>query len=345
MAFQIERGTFGSTSLDGLGFVVVARTPEEMIKGNWSVGLVIDDRASKEQGDAIAAIACGSAGGPMAALAGLIGNFAGVETAPIEFSVDGAKWSVKASSKLDMAGEQQRGLNPNDPPLKLSNAGHPAADVLIINRAVRSKVNALGITWNDMSGNNSGLNAPFSWRAYSVGGRGSFLPRPDLAGELHSSRHCARMGVPLPARPSDELTCIDGRNGHVRRHSMDDARFHPDVCNVVGNDGWHDDSDRAASASPLFADGFKPRRSEVIACRSDVRCGTHHPLDSVQRDCRITSVGSSSGCSAVIRHVGHELTCGGSDSHRRRDLSADPAEVEMPGKMSESDWVSTYELA
>ena len=56
-AFQIERGKFAALTLDGLGFIVLALTPEEMGKGNWSVGLVIDSRASSEQRDAITAIA------------------------------------------------------------------------------------------------------------------------------------------------------------------------------------------------------------------------------------------------------------------------------------------------
>src|SRR5437868_553990 len=60
MAFQIERGAFGGLSLDGLGFIVLGLTPEEMGKGNWSVGLVTDARATTEQRDAIAAIASGA---------------------------------------------------------------------------------------------------------------------------------------------------------------------------------------------------------------------------------------------------------------------------------------------
>jgi len=63
MAMQIERGSFGSISLDGIPFVVVVYTPEEMGKGNWSVGLIIDERASAEQRDAITAIASGQADG------------------------------------------------------------------------------------------------------------------------------------------------------------------------------------------------------------------------------------------------------------------------------------------
>src|SRR5262245_27845604 len=66
MAMQIDRGTYGSVPLDGLAFVVLGSTPQEMSKGNWSVGLVIDERAGAEQRDAIAAIASGAAGGPMA---------------------------------------------------------------------------------------------------------------------------------------------------------------------------------------------------------------------------------------------------------------------------------------
>src|SRR5205809_504652 len=63
MGFQIERGTFGGESLNGLGFIVLGFTPEAMGKGNWSVGLVIDAKASAAQRDAIAAIASGQAGG------------------------------------------------------------------------------------------------------------------------------------------------------------------------------------------------------------------------------------------------------------------------------------------
>src|SRR5215472_9107909 len=78
MAFQIDRGSYGNLSLNGLGFIILGLTPEAMGKGNWSVGLIADERASVGQREAITAIASGSAGGPMAALSGLIGTFLGV---------------------------------------------------------------------------------------------------------------------------------------------------------------------------------------------------------------------------------------------------------------------------
>src|ERR1700747_1240286 len=57
MAFQIARGSYGNVSLDGLGFIILGLTPEAMGKGIWSVGLIIDERTSIEQRDAITAIA------------------------------------------------------------------------------------------------------------------------------------------------------------------------------------------------------------------------------------------------------------------------------------------------
>jgi hypothetical protein len=165
-AFQIEKGSFGSASLDGLGFIVLAFTPEAMGKGNWSVGLVIDDRATTEQRDAITAIASGSAGGPMAGLAGLIGKFLGVESAPIKFERGGARWSVTAGSLVNMAAQAAMGVNPTaTEPLHLTNTGHPASDDLSLAHALKSHVDALGLKWNDTSGKNNGQYAPFNWRS------------------------------------------------------------------------------------------------------------------------------------------------------------------------------------
>jgi hypothetical protein len=164
MAFSVDRGAYGPVSLDGLGFIVLGFTPEEMGKGNWSVGLIADERATAEQLDAITAIASGAAGGPMAALSGLVGKFLGVESSPIHFDRNGAKWSVQASNFLDMAAEGVRGLNPNSAePIHLDHTGHPAADRFALARASSSRVRALGLAWEDLSGKNNGQYAPFSW--------------------------------------------------------------------------------------------------------------------------------------------------------------------------------------
>ena len=166
MAMQIERGNYGKVPLDGLGFIVLGLTPEAMGKGNWSVGVVVDERASAEQRDAITAVASGSAGGPMSVLSGLVGTFLGVEPAPIRFDRNGVKWSVKASNLVDMAAEGAMGINPDaTEPLYLDNTGHPASDRLAVCHASKSHVQALGLAWDDASGNNNGHFASFSWKS------------------------------------------------------------------------------------------------------------------------------------------------------------------------------------
>jgi hypothetical protein len=166
MTMQIERGSFGSVALDGIPFIVLGYTPAEMGKGDWSVGLVVDDRATAEQRDAITAIASGAAGGPMAPLSGLIGKFLGVEQAPIAIDRSGLKFSVKAGSLVDMAGEGQMGIDPRaTEPMFIENTGPPVSNRLALAHASKSHVQALGLAWDDASGRNNGHFAPFNWRS------------------------------------------------------------------------------------------------------------------------------------------------------------------------------------
>lgn len=166
MTMQIERGSYGSVQLDGLTFVVLGYTPEEMAKGNWSVGLVIDDRANAAQRDAITAIASGAEGGPMAPLSGLIAKFLGVEQAPIRFDRSGLHAAVKAGDLVDMAVDGQKGIDPGaSEPMFLENTGHPVSNRLALAHASRSHVHALGLSWDDTSGKNNGHFAPFTWRS------------------------------------------------------------------------------------------------------------------------------------------------------------------------------------
>src|SRR5947209_317898 len=136
-----------------------------MGKGNWSVGVIADERASTEQRDAIVAVASGSAGGPMSALSGLVTKFLGMTAAPIRFERTGSAWSVVAGGLLEMTATPAMGINPNaTEPMHLDNTGHPAADRIALAHASKSDVNALGLQWTDLSGKNNGQYAPFSWK-------------------------------------------------------------------------------------------------------------------------------------------------------------------------------------
>ncbi|MGH7089354.1 MAG: DUF1326 domain-containing protein [Stellaceae bacterium] len=164
LAFSIERGSKDGVRLDGVSFIVVACTPGAMAKGNWTVGLVIDERANAAQSDAILAIASGKAGGPMAHIAPAIGTFAGVERRPIQFAADARRCSVSAGELVDQACEAVLASPNSAEPMALVNTGHPANSRLALARATRSRIHAFGIDWDDSSGRRNGHFAPFKWQ-------------------------------------------------------------------------------------------------------------------------------------------------------------------------------------
>jgi hypothetical protein len=160
---HIHQGHFDGVQLDGLNFAIIGRTPEAMAQGNWTVGVITDDRASPEQQQAIVSIASGQAGGPMAPLAGLIGNFAGVEARSIRFDKDGLKRAASIPEMLDQALEGVAGANGSEP-IYLDNVGHPVNTRLALAHGTASHVHAFGIDWDNTSGKNNGHFAPFDWQ-------------------------------------------------------------------------------------------------------------------------------------------------------------------------------------
>jgi hypothetical protein len=162
LVFHVERGQHGSTRLDGLSFAVLLHTPGPMIQGNWTVGVVVDERASTAQREALTTIASGQGGGPMAALGPLIGRFGGAEAKPITIDKKGMHRSVSIPGMLDIAIEGIAGANQSEP-IYLDNIGHPAASRLALAKASRSHMHAFGIDWDETSGKNNGHFAPFSW--------------------------------------------------------------------------------------------------------------------------------------------------------------------------------------
>lgn len=165
VAMQIDKGEKDGVSLDGLSFVVLLHSPAAMADGNIKVGLIIDEAADQAQTDAITAIATGEVGGPMAALAPLVGEVAGIEKRPIHFQAEGLNHSVTAGELIDQAIAGVPSPVKEGEPLYLDNTGHPVAPKLALANATRSNIHAFGIDWEDSSGLRNGHFATFSWAA------------------------------------------------------------------------------------------------------------------------------------------------------------------------------------
>jgi hypothetical protein len=163
LAMKIDKGEKDGVKLDGLSFVVLLHSPRAMADGNITVGLIVDDSATEQQTEAIGAIASGAAGGPMANLAPLVGQLAGVEKRPVRFHRDGMKYSVTAGELIDQSLEGVPGPAHPGEPIYLENTCHPVNSKLALAKATRSKFHAFGIDWDDMSGTRNGHFAPFSW--------------------------------------------------------------------------------------------------------------------------------------------------------------------------------------
>ena len=165
MVFQIDRGRFGDVALDSLRFAVVGSTPGVMGEGNWKVGLVIDERATPEQEHAITGIGSGQAGGPMAALGPLVGTFLGTQKHAIQLDKDGLRRAATIPGILEQEAEGVPSAGKPGEPLFLDNTAHPANARLALMRALRSRLQIFGLSWEDTSGRHNGHFAPFDWQA------------------------------------------------------------------------------------------------------------------------------------------------------------------------------------
>ena len=165
LAFHVDRGRYGGTVLDGLNFAVIAHTPGAMGEGHWSVGVIVDERGTQEQRDALAGIASGQAGGPMAAVGPLVERMLGVEAKPITYTKDGMKRSLSIPGVLEQAVEGMPSPVKPGEPLYIDNTLHPANSRLALAHSSGSRLNAFGLRWEDKSGKNNGHFAPFAWKS------------------------------------------------------------------------------------------------------------------------------------------------------------------------------------
>jgi len=162
-ALQVRDGEKDGVKLDGVTFIVVLQSDGPIANGNLKVGLIIDDKVSDAQVEAIGAIASGAAGGPMAAVSPLVGEMVGIERRPISFVQDGLGYSVKAGELVDQELAGVPSATQKGEPIYLDNVAHPVSSKLAVATATRSRIHAFGIDWDDASGTRNGNFAPFAW--------------------------------------------------------------------------------------------------------------------------------------------------------------------------------------
>lgn len=102
-AWRIERGHYGGTNLDGLHAAAVAfARGDPLLVGIEKITMILEERATPAQREALLTILGGQAGGLWGIVAKMIKSPPEVLFAKFEYANDGKTWSVKAGSSLDV---------------------------------------------------------------------------------------------------------------------------------------------------------------------------------------------------------------------------------------------------
>ena len=163
LGFNIREGEIEGTDVSGLKVVAIADSPKVMTDGNWKLGMYIDENASDEQADKLAKVFGGQLGGPMEALAPLVGEMRCVERAGIEITDDGLRHTVKVGDAIDFEIEDivPFGIETGEP-VRFQGMFHPVGSNLTIAEAKRSSIDAFGISYEGKTGLST---SEFSWAA------------------------------------------------------------------------------------------------------------------------------------------------------------------------------------
>jgi hypothetical protein len=109
LMWHVEKGTVDGTDVAGHTIAVLGHIPGNILKGNWTVRIYVDQGASGAQKEALLNVWSGKLGGPLADLAKLIGKIEAVEQVPITFNVKGADGNVKIGPSIEASLESFKG--------------------------------------------------------------------------------------------------------------------------------------------------------------------------------------------------------------------------------------------
>jgi len=85
--YRVDTGNIEGVDVSGVVFGTINHIPGNILDGNWRVVFFIDEKATKEQEEALFNAFTGKLGGPLADLAQLVGEVITAERVPITFDL------------------------------------------------------------------------------------------------------------------------------------------------------------------------------------------------------------------------------------------------------------------
>jgi hypothetical protein len=145
-AVRIDDGRFGEVDLSGIIFGFMADIPGRLARGNWTMALFVDDKASAQAVKALTWIMTGRAGGSTGLLKILGGSFLGVRQIPITYDMAGETRVIKMEKIVDGAITPVKGKDKGN--VMIRNSEYWIGPDVTVARADKSRLRLFGRNWN-----------------------------------------------------------------------------------------------------------------------------------------------------------------------------------------------------
>ena len=162
IAWHIDSGSFGQADLNGLNVALAAYSPGAMTDGNWKVALYIDEQANQAQQEALTQMFGGQSGGHFALLAGFIGEVLGINTAAIDYKVDGKSRSLTVGNLAAMEVQAIDGGDGSEVMITNNPLGVVPGEPMVVAKASQLTYHDHGMNW-ELSGKNA-YYSPFAYK-------------------------------------------------------------------------------------------------------------------------------------------------------------------------------------
>ncbi len=114
-AIRFDGGRVNEVDLAGMAAVILYETPPVMVEGGWKQAIVISDRATAAQQEAIEEILTGKRGGPWEVLARFVDDARPTRTAPVRIEESRDAHRVRVTGVLRGVVDAIRGRNRAEP--------------------------------------------------------------------------------------------------------------------------------------------------------------------------------------------------------------------------------------
>jgi len=144
---RIDEGHHEDTDLAGIKAGLLLDIPGPLARGNWTVALYIDERASIYAVKALTRIFSGKAGGSTGLLKILVSGVLGVRTEPIIYEIKDGAHIFQIPKIIEGVVKPIAGKNKGEN-VVIQNTGYWVGKDVIVSRAETSRVRAFGRNWN-----------------------------------------------------------------------------------------------------------------------------------------------------------------------------------------------------